>query len=163
MHIEFDNLSYCDQFIRLNEQWITEHFSIEDVDKRLAENPMQIVEGGGHIISLVESDRVVGVCALFKEGDDCFQLARMAVDPKDRGKGYGDILIKAAINRASSRGAKTIYLISNTVLTPAISLYRKHGFLTREEGQHPIYARANIIMERCLRTEGKLSFEHTAF
>jgi len=154
MHLEFDNPCHCDSLIRLNEQWIIEHFSIEEVDKRLAENPMQIVESGGHIISLVKSDRVVGVCALFSEGDDCFQLARMAVDTKERGNGYGDVLIKAAIDRASARGAKTIYLISNTVLKPAISLYRKHGFLTREEGQHPVYARANIIMERSLQPEG---------
>lgn len=155
MPLEFDNPRHCDSFIRLNEQWITEHFSIEEADRGLADNPMQIVEGGGHIISLVESDRVVGVCALFKESYDCFQLARMAVDPNERGKGYGDVLIKAAIDRASSRGAKSIYLISNTVLTPAISLYRKHGFRTREEGQHPVYARANIVMERSLQTEGQ--------
>jgi GNAT superfamily N-acetyltransferase len=163
MRLEFDNPRYCDSFIRLNEQWITEYFSIEEVDKRLAENPMQIVECGGHIISLVEVDRVIGVCALFKESDDCFQLARMAVDTKERGKGYGDVLIKAAIGRASSRGAKIIYLVSNTVLTPAISLYRKHGFIIREEGQHPVYARANIIMERSLQIEGESRVEYTVF
>src|SRR3569832_529351 len=154
MHLEFDIPCHCDSLIRLNEQRIIEHFSIEEVDKRLAENPMQIVESGGHIISLVKSDRVVGVCALFSEGDDCFQLARMAVDTKERSKGKKEEHNKTTNDQTTTQRAKTIYLISNTVLKPAISLYRKHGFLTREEGQHPVYARANIIMERSLQPEG---------
>src|SRR3569832_1941723 len=138
MHLEFDNPCHCDSLIRLNEQWIIEHFSIEEVDKRLAENPMQIVESGGHIISLVKSDRVVGVCALFSEGDDCFQLARMEVDTKERGNGYGNILNKAAIDRASARGAKTIYLKTNTKHKPTNNQKQKQNNHTQKKRQHPV-------------------------
>ncbi|MFA6201550.1 MAG: GNAT family N-acetyltransferase [Gallionella sp.] len=157
MEVQFDNPSHCKDFVRLNEQWISEYFSIEEVDRRLAENPMQIVASGGHIISLVERGRVVGVCALFKENANCYELARMAVDPQERGKGYGARLIQAAINRAQELGASSVYLLSNTALEPAIALYRKFGFVTRTEGQHPVYARANIVMELNVLQEGDSS------
>ena len=147
MPIEFDNVDHCDDFIRLNEQWISEHFAIEEADRKLAANPFKIVSDGGHIISLVASGRVVGVCALFKISEDRYELARMAVEPSARGKGYGDALITAALNRARDKGASSIYLDSNTVLVPAIALYRKHGFETVSEGPHPEYARCNIVME----------------
>ena len=45
--------------------------------------------------------------------------------------------------------------LSNTQLTPAIALYRKHGFLTTREGpevsQEAGYERADILMELPLR------------
>jgi putative acetyltransferase len=147
MPIKFDDERYCGDFIRLNEQWISEYFCIEDADRRLAADPFQIVRNGGHILSLVEEGVVVGVCALINDGGGRYQLARMAVHPSHRGKGYGDTLINAAIKRAEEKAGWSLYLLSNTSLGPAISLYRKHGFKTLSEGQHPVYARCNIVME----------------
>ena len=147
MTIEFDNKDHLKDFIRLNEMWISEYFAIEDADRKLAADPFKVVTDGGHILSLVEEGKVLGVCALFRDGEKAYELARMAVDPAARGKGYGDILIRAALDRAREKGAARVYLVSNTVLTPAIKLYRKHGFVTTFEGPHPDYARANIVME----------------
>lgn len=147
MHVEIDNERHCPEFVRLNELWITEHFSLEESDCKLAADPFKIVRDGGHIISLVEDEHVVGVCALFKDSPRDYQLARMAVEPGYRGKGYGEVLIRAAVEMARESGAERLYLLSNTVLTPAISLYRKYGFRTLTEGPHPIYARCNIVME----------------
>lgn len=150
MPIEFDNRHHADDFIRLNEQWVAEHFSIEDADRRLAADPFKVVENGGHILSLVEDGRVLGVCALFKEGEHRYQLARMAVAPEARGRGYGEQLMSAALAKARQRGAHTVYLNTNTVLAPAIALYRKHGFVTIAEGCHAVYARCNLVMEKTL-------------
>jgi ribosomal protein S18 acetylase RimI-like enzyme len=145
--IEIDNPGHCDAFIRLNEQWIGEHFALEEADRRLASDPFGIVREGGHILSLVEDGAVVGVCALLRGDGQRFQLARMAVDPRQRGKGHGDTLMVAALRQARADGAASVYLLSNTVLAPAIALYRKHGFRTVSEGTHPQYARCNIVME----------------
>jgi N-acetylglutamate synthase-like GNAT family acetyltransferase len=147
MPIEFDNKAHLDAFIRLNEQWISKYFEVEEADRKLAADPYKIVTDGGHIISLVEGNRVVGVCALFKDGKESFELARMAVDPAEQGKGYSNLLIRAALDRAREKGASRVYLVSNTILVPAIALYRKFGFVTLSEGPHPHYARANIVME----------------
>jgi N-acetylglutamate synthase-like GNAT family acetyltransferase len=147
MPVEIDNASHCAAFVRLNEQWISEHFLLEESDRKLAADPYRIVREGGHILSLAENDAVIGVCALIREDEGRFQLARMAVDPGERGKGHGETLLVAALRRAREDGASSVFLLSNTVLGPAIALYRKHGFETVSEGLHPVYARCNIVME----------------
>lgn len=150
MAIEVDDEAHCADFIRLNELWIAEHFAIEDADRKLAADPYGIVRQGGHILSLSIGGRVVGVCALFRESADRDELARMAVEPSERGKGYGRALLEAALELARTDGANTVFLLSNTVLRPAIALYRAHGFRVVSEGPHPVYARCNIVMERSL-------------
>ena len=150
MQIETNNRSHLPEFVRLNEQWISEYFSIEQVDRDLAANPGKIIDNGGFVFSLVQGDQVAGVCALLKETDERFQLARMAVNPALRGKGFGRALIEHAISQAKLNGAKSLYLMSNTVLAPAISLYERFGFTATARCQHPVYARCNIVMERAL-------------
>lgn len=148
--IEINNRNHLPEFVRLNELWISEHFSIEQVDRDLAANPGKIIDSGGFVFSLVHNDQVAGVCALFKETDERFQLARMAVDPALRERGFGRTLIAHAISQAKLNGAKSVYLLSNTALAAAISLYEQFGFTTIVRGQHPVYARCNITMELAL-------------
>jgi putative acetyltransferase len=150
MRIEANNKAHFDDFIRLNELWITEHFSLEESDRALAQNPSQVITKGGHIFSLISNGKVLGVCALFNDGSDRYQLARMAVEPTERGKGYGNKLIEHALVKAKDLGASSVYLLSNTVLQSAIALYQKHKFKAIATGPHPIYARCNIVMERTL-------------
>ncbi|MDF1814410.1 MAG: GNAT family N-acetyltransferase [Verrucomicrobiales bacterium] len=135
-------------FIRLNEEWISTHFELEEADRKLAENPGGVIDRGGYIFSLVSEGEVLGVCALFHEGDGVFELARMAVSPRHQGQGCGHLLMNAAIEKLGKIKAKKVYLISNTKLQAALALYRKHGFLATFEGPHPVYSRANIVMER---------------
>lgn len=137
-----------DDFVRLNEQWIATYFEIEDVDRALAANPYQIVEKGGYIFSLVVENKVVGVSALFNEGNGSFELARMAVSPESQGKGYGGELIEACLSKLTEINASRVYLLSNTKLNAVIALYKKHGFNIVFQGEHPAYARANVLMER---------------
>lgn len=142
---------FLDDFIRLNEAWITRHFRIEEADRLLAGNPAKIIEDGGFIFTLLAGGEAVGVCALFKDDDHTFQLARMAVAQEHQGRGYGDVLMSAAIGKLREIKARRVYLLSNTILVQAISLYQKHGFTTISEGQHPVYARCNIVMEKKLK------------
>lgn len=139
---------YLDQFIGLNEQWIAHYFELEDVDRNLAKNPFSIIEKGGYIFTLLVDDKVEGVCALFNDGDGVFELARMAVAAESRGKGLGGKLMEAALLKLQNIGARKVYLVSNTKLESAISLYKKYQFSVVSKGQHPLYSRANIVMER---------------
>lgn len=148
MKIETNNVEHLDDFIRLNEEWISKYFEIEETDRNLAANPQRIIDEGGYLFAIVVNDRVVAVCALFKDSEDIFELARMAVSPSEQGKGYGDVLMKTCIDKLKEIEAQKVYLVSNTILIPAITMYRKHGFKTVSNGQHPIYSRANIVMER---------------
>lgn len=148
MEVAENNQKYLDDFVRLNEEWISTYFEIEDVDRKLAANPGKVIDDGGYIFSLVCDEEIVGVCALFNEGNGIYELARMAVAPKHQGKGYGERLMQVCLSRLKEIEAKKVYLISNTKLNAAISLYKKHGFQTASEGRHPVYSRANIVMER---------------
>lgn len=118
MPVEFDNESHCSDFIRLNEQWILEHFSIEEADRKLAADPFGIIRSGGHILSLVEGGRVVGACAPFKEDDQRFQLARMAIEPGERGR----VMAKYSITPPSGKRMKVVLKRPICCQTPSLRL-----------------------------------------
>jgi len=146
MQIVENQKDLLEDFISLNEEWISKYFELEKSDFELARDPEKIIRSGGYIFSIRYKQSAVGVCALFSEGNGIYELARMAVSPKFQGKGLGSKLVLAAIQKAKEIGATRLYLISNTKLETAIALYKKHGFQTESLGQHPLYSRANITM-----------------
>jgi len=147
LEIVENHRGYLNDFIRLNEEWISTYFEIEEIDRTLASNPGRVIDNGGYVFSIIVDNEVVGVCALFNDGNGIYELARMAVTPKHQGKGYGELLIKACLSKLRDIKANKVYLISNSKLKAAISLYKKHGFKTISTEQHPVYSRANLSME----------------
>jgi GNAT superfamily N-acetyltransferase len=142
---------YLPAFVRLNREWIEKHFCLEGTDLSQLESPYEsILKPGGEIFFLLEGDEAVGTCAMVPHGPGEYELAKMAVAPSSRGKGYGDVLMRTCIAWAKEKGAKSITLLSNTELEPAIALYLKHGFQVVSLGTHADYARCNIVMERAL-------------
>ena len=139
---------YADDFKRLNLEWIEKYFVVEEMDKKQLEDPQEnIIEPGGEIYSVLEDGRVRGVCALVFHEEGVYEIAKMAVDKESRGKGYGNLLMEAAIEGARKKGADKIVIVSNTVLETAINLYKKYGFIITRLGQDPDYERGNIEMQ----------------
>ncbi|RPD41664.1 bifunctional helix-turn-helix transcriptional regulator/GNAT family N-acetyltransferase [Chitinophaga barathri] len=140
---------YAGAFKTLNEEWISAYFKMEEADHKALDNPdSYILQKGGAIIVALYNDEPVGVCALIKMNDPHydFELAKMAVSPKAQGKNIGWLLGRAIIEKAAAMGAFRLYLESNTILKPAISLYHKLGF--KKVAGHPTpYERCNIQME----------------
>lgn len=147
MEIIENSKEYLYDFIRLNEQWISKYFNLEEADHKLAADPFKIIENGGFVFCLVEDKSVLGFCTLFNEGRGIYELARMAVSGEPQGKGYGNLLLEECLSKVKELDTKKLYLVSNTRLESAISIYKKFGFKTIHLGKHPNYARANIIME----------------
>lgn len=140
------------EFKKLNEEWITTYFKIEDADRKALDDPQgYILDNGGKILVAVEQGSILGVCALLKmqDGHYDYELAKMAVSPKAQGKGIGYMLGQAILQKARSLGATTLYLESNTILKPALSLYEKLGF-QKIAGYPTPYQRCNIQMELIL-------------
>ena len=136
----------CD-FKRLNEEWITQYFRMEESDHKALDHPDEyIIANGGHILMAVYEGETVGTIALIKMNDKKFELAKMAVSPRAQGKSIGIQLCKACIDKAKKLGADTLYLESNTILKPAINLYNKLGF-QKITGPPSPYERSNIQME----------------
>lgn len=154
MRIHHDHPGHVPDFVRLVEAWLgASAWGLEDADHQLLRDPLRIVREGGSLLSLARGDEVVGVCALFRDGADRVQLARMTVAEAERGQGHGERLLLAALDRARQMGASSIYLLTNTALGAAVHLYRKHGFRSVREGPHPQYARCNLVMEKRLDSE----------
>jgi DNA-binding MarR family transcriptional regulator/GNAT superfamily N-acetyltransferase len=136
-------------FRSLNEEWISTYFKMEKPDFEALDNPKKyILDRGGHIFVATLNDEPVGVCALLKRKDAKYpyELAKMAVSPKARGKHIGFLLAQAVIQKAKALRAKRLFLESNTVLKPAIALYHKLGFKKVVGPQTP-YERCNIQMD----------------
>lgn len=140
---------YQSAFKSLTEEWINAHWQMEEADKKAVEHPQEyIIDRGGAIFVALYKEQPVGVCALYKLNGSTYdyELAKLAVSPEVHGKGLGEQLCETVINKAIEQGGKKIFLESNTLLKPAIHLYRKLGFKELAE-YHPAYARGNIQME----------------
>ncbi len=145
-----------EHFARLNRQWIEQYFQVEPADLASFADPHgTFIAGGGEVFFALHDGQVLGTCALRRESEDTYELCKMAVAPEARGLGLGDALMGAVLQFARERAAKKVYLVSNTRLSPAIGLYRKHGFATTrqgpEVGQEAGSARADIEMVLTLR------------
>lgn len=140
---------YREAFRELNLEWIRNYFKVEQADRDALDDPEgYILKRGGFIFVALLGDQPIGVCALIQREDERFplELAKMAVSPIAQGKGVGALLGKAVIAKARELNAKNLFLESNTILTPAIGLYKKLGFV-EVTSYHTHYQRCNIQME----------------
>lgn len=146
---------YQHAFKALNEEWITAQWTMEEPDYKALDHPREyILNRGGHIFIALYKNEPVGVCALCKKDDPVYEyeLAKLAVNPGAQGKGIGMLLCQAVIAKARELGVKKIFLESNTLLQPAIRLYRKLGF-KEISGCRPAYKRVDIQMELTVAPE----------
>jgi ribosomal protein S18 acetylase RimI-like enzyme len=135
-------------FEQLNRDWIERYFVLEQADRELFRDPeARIRAQGGEIFFVVDGTRVVGTCAVLRHSAAEYEIAKMAVASIARGRGLGDRLMEAAIRFARDRGARKVAIVSNTILEPALHLYRKHGFVEVPLAADSRYRRANIRME----------------
>ena len=137
-------------FRELNLAWIRKHWEPEPVDFEVLDHPQRnIIDKGGYIVFAVKNGSAVGTCALLKIDEESYELAKMAVQDSAKGEGIGWQIGSAIVAKARELGASRIYLESNSVLEPALNLYRKLGF-ELVAGQPSPYERCNVQMELLL-------------
>ncbi|MFT4114489.1 GNAT family N-acetyltransferase [Silvibacterium sp.] len=134
-------------FKRLNEAWIRELFTLEAADSRVLDHPREVIlEPGGEICVAELAGEVVGCCALVAIREGEFELAKMTVSEAARGRGVGRRLLEYTIAEGRRRGARRLYLNSNSRLQNAIHLYEQLGF--RHIPPVPVpYSRVDVHME----------------
>jgi DNA-binding MarR family transcriptional regulator len=139
---------YAQLFKDLNYEWLEEYFKVEEEDKKVLLNPQgYILDRGGLIIMAKYQDQIVGTCALIHEGNDVYEIAKMAVTRKYRGKQIGKKLMEEIISKALALDPNQLYLVSNRKLGPALNLYRKYGFKVTPLDPNSPYERCDIRME----------------
>ncbi len=145
---------YQVDFKRLNVEWISAMFQIEDHDVEQLDHPeMHILPNGGQIFLACRAtgDRagdIVGTVAMVSDNAEhsSYELAKMSVSPSAQGQGVGQKLAEAALDYARQMGAASVWLESNRKAAAAIRLYHRVGF--REIPLRPSpYTRADICME----------------
>lgn len=140
---------YQPWFEKFNRDWIEKHFWMEPIDFAVLQNPEEhIIKKGGTILMAQCDKEMAGTVALKYVSPGVYEFTKMAVDEKFRGQKIGLLLSEAAIIKARLLKADKIILYSNTVLKPAISLYRKLGFV--EVPVDAVYERSDIKMELIL-------------
>jgi DNA-binding MarR family transcriptional regulator/N-acetylglutamate synthase-like GNAT family acetyltransferase len=138
-------------FYAINAEWIEGMYRLEQTDIDVLRNPRErIIALGGDILFVEDPELgIVGTCALQKTGERQFELTKMGVLDKARGKKAGEFLLHAIIARAYAIGCDRLYLLSNDKSAAAIHLYEKLGFvhdagIMEEFGKR--YERCNVAM-----------------
>lgn len=138
-------------FYRINEEWVSSMFVMEETDQRVLSNPdIEIINKGGQIIFAEKTGvGIVGTCALMPSGDGDYELTKMGVLEQARGLKAGEFLLVEILKRARRMGIRRLYLLTNSKCEAAIHLYEKFGFhhdptIMAEFGTN--YARANVAM-----------------
>lgn len=145
------NSSYQPWFEKLNRHWIEEYFWMEPIDVAVLQDPeSHIIQKGGSILMASVDDEIAGTVALKYVEPGVYEFTKMAVDERFRGQKVGLALAEGAIEKARILDAKKIILYSSTKLIPALSLYRKLGFV--EIPLDGPYERSDIKMQLTLET-----------
>ena len=141
------------EFRRLNEQWLTELFAVEDEDRAVLDDPLgAVIARGGAVLVAVTGGQVVGTVALIRRSGAWLELAKMAVSPGSRRRGVGRRLAEAALARARALGVRRVVLLTSPRLAAANALYRSLGFVRARRAPVglPRYARTSFAMELTL-------------
>jgi len=135
-------------FRDINLEWIERFFAVEAKDREVLGDPDKyVLRDGGAILFACEGDEPVGVVSLVVIGEGEVELAKMGVRPSAQGKGAGRMLIAAAIATAREMKMRRIYIETNSVLGPALKLYRDAGFQPLKHAVPSPYARADVQLE----------------
>ena len=106
----------------------------------------------GHTLFIAEEDGdIIGYGVTRQVLDEC-EILRIAVKQDSRKKGAGHLLMGFMIDSAVSNGVQLFFLEVREHNIPAISLYRKHGFvesgLRKEYYKDPI--ESAVLMSKCI-------------
>ena len=137
---------YAADFKRLNIEWLEKYFRVEPIDEEVLSRPLRILRNGGAIFLARHRGAIVGTCALLDAGNGRFELSKMAVSAGHQGLGIGRKLLETAIAEYLSRGARELFLESNSKLTPAITLYESAGFVHSPRPAPSHYERSDVYM-----------------
>lgn len=119
------------EIIRAEEKYIPAVFEIEQAafSPSWMEGSLltELYNEDAHFVIAVEDDCVLGFSILHKAADEG-ELYQIAVEEKAKRRGIGDMLMKDAQVYAEQNELVSIYLEVRKSNTPAIDLYKKHGF-----------------------------------
>jgi putative acetyltransferase len=145
----------AEAFRTLNEEWIVRYFHLEPKDHQVLGDPeTYILKPGGAILMAMADGVAAGCCALQFMSEQVYEVSKMAVGPAFQGQGIGKQLLLATIEEGRRLGARRLYIETNAILTPAVTLYTTCGFrpVPADRLKPSPFARANVHLEMWLES-----------
>jgi GNAT superfamily N-acetyltransferase len=136
-------------FESLNLEWLGRVVPLEENDRRMLHDPESaIIQEGGQVLFARVSRTIAGTVAVIRQKPGVYEIAKMAVTEKHRGKGIGRQLSLAAIAWAQNAGATEIRIATSPKLKPALALYQSLGFqeTTPDAAWRSEYRRKTIFL-----------------
>ncbi len=90
-----------------------------------------IRDAKGACFAAVLHGTVAGYISLLTRGGKNGRIYSLAVDPEFRGRGIAELLVETALDFSRREGLRAVFLEVAVDNAPAISLYRKKGFVIR--------------------------------
>ena len=138
---------YKQNLYDLTVEWLEKYLYLEEEDRLFLNDPEgTVIEKGGFIFFAKAGDELLGTVSLIRKSEKVFELAKLAVTEKAKGKGIGSILMDKFVETAKEQGIETIVLYTNHILIPAIKLYEKYGFQKMPAKENK-YLEGDVYME----------------
>ena len=138
---------YKQAFIDLNMAWLKRYFTPEEGDIAMLYGIDEIIKSGGMAFFALQGETAVSTCLIMPYKNGSREICKFATDERFQGMGIGSAVLQRAIDYAKEKSAKKLVILSNTILSSAMHLYKKFGFK-----QVPItdmqYGRVNIQLEK---------------
>merc|ERR1712156_689018 len=156
MNVTFEKFSeeFKNDFVNLNLAWLRESFAVEPHDVAVLERCEEhILKPGGQILLGKQGGEVVATLALMAADGrkENFELGKMCVVPKLRGRGIGGQLLEEGIRLAEEElKCRKLTIYSVRSLVTAMHLYTKAGFREVPLETDCPYQRADVKLELLL-------------
>ncbi|KAI9475391.1 MAG: hypothetical protein EXX96DRAFT_573129 [Benjaminiella poitrasii] len=145
---------YKKDFKEISVNWIEEYFEVEKQDLAQLDRPEDIIiASGGDVFVLFDEQGVaVGTAAIIVESNESVELSKMGVKKGYQSRGYAHPLMYESLDWAKREGRKFKYvdILTSSRLTPAVTLYKKYGFVQVPLDEHNPFARADLAMRLTL-------------
>jgi putative acetyltransferase len=102
-------------------------------DPELDDLEASFFRDGGHFEVIEDATgRIVGCAGLYPLGAQRAELCKMYIERSARGQGMGKRLLENLLAAARRNGFQEVWLETNSMLTEAITLYTRYGFVPVE-------------------------------
>jgi len=137
---------YYDRFIEFMEKCLPESGRVLDINGKHS-----CYKDIGHSFEafwcMFDGDEIIGASAVKGLDDRCCELRSLYLRERYHGKGYGRMLLNAAIDYSRGQGYEKMYLDALSTSTKAIALYRRAGFVCTERYNNNLKADVFMVLE----------------
>lgn len=107
MRIDTYKTEYKEAFIRLNTEWLTRFYWVEDFDQYAMDHVEELIDQGAMaFFALDDEEDVIATCMAMPLEKTTWEICKLAARNQYTGTGAGSAVLQAALNYAEQHGHK---------------------------------------------------------